>query len=49
MKAARFEYVAPRGTKHIRYDDPGQLLTRTLMDYLVPSSAEMPDIEVYHL
>ncbi len=35
--------------EHIRYDEHGQLLTRTLMDYLVPSSAEMPDIEVYHL
>jgi carbon-monoxide dehydrogenase large subunit len=35
--------------EHIVYDEHGQLQTRTLMDYLVPGSAEMPDIEVYHL
>jgi CO/xanthine dehydrogenase Mo-binding subunit len=35
--------------EHIVYDGEGQLLTRTLMDYLVPGAAEMPDIEVHHL
>jgi carbon-monoxide dehydrogenase large subunit len=35
--------------EHVVYDDHGQLQTRTLMDYLVPGSAEMPDIEVHHL
>ena len=35
--------------EHVVYDEHGQLQTRTLMDYLVPGSAEMPDIEVYHL
>jgi carbon-monoxide dehydrogenase large subunit len=35
--------------EQIVYDDTGQILTRTLMDYLVPGAAEMPDIEVYHL
>jgi Molybdopterin cofactor-binding domain len=35
--------------EHIVYDAHGQLQTRTLMDYLVPGSAEMPDIEVYHI
>src|SRR2546427_7937315 len=35
--------------EQIVYDGDGQLLTRTLMDYLVPGAAEMPDIEVHHL
>jgi carbon-monoxide dehydrogenase large subunit len=35
--------------EHVVYDAEGQLLTRTLMDYLVPGAAEMPDIEVHHL
>jgi carbon-monoxide dehydrogenase large subunit len=35
--------------EHVVYDREGQLLTRTLMDYLVPGAAEMPDIEVHHL
>ncbi len=35
--------------EEVVYDAEGQLLTRTLMDYLVPGAAEMPDIEVHHL
>ncbi len=35
--------------EQVVYDAQGQLLTRTLMDYLVPGAAEMPDIEVHHL
>jgi carbon-monoxide dehydrogenase large subunit len=31
------------------YDDAGQLLTGTLLDYLVPSSMELPPIETVHL
>jgi carbon-monoxide dehydrogenase large subunit len=31
------------------YDDEGQLLTGTLMDYLIPSAPEVPSIEVVHL
>jgi carbon-monoxide dehydrogenase large subunit len=31
------------------YDGTGQLLTTSLMDYLVPGAAEVPDIEVDHL
>jgi len=31
------------------YDGSGQLLTTSLMDYLVPSTAEVPDIQVDHL
>jgi 2-furoyl-CoA dehydrogenase large subunit len=35
--------------EEFRYDDAGQLLTRTFMDYLKPTSAEAPDIEVARL
>jgi carbon-monoxide dehydrogenase large subunit len=31
------------------YDADGQLLTTSLMDYLMPSSLDLPDIEVSHL
>ena len=31
------------------YDDEGQLVTSTLMDYLVPSSTEIPAVEIFHL
>ncbi|MEA2433924.1 MAG: aerobic carbon-monoxide dehydrogenase large subunit [Actinomycetota bacterium] len=31
------------------YDDEGQLLTTTFLDYLVPSTMEVPGIEVGHL
>jgi CO/xanthine dehydrogenase Mo-binding subunit len=32
--------------EEFRYDPSGQLLTRTFMDYLKPTSAEAPEIEV---
>jgi aerobic carbon-monoxide dehydrogenase large subunit len=31
------------------YDDEGQLLTSTLMDYLVPTATEIPTVEILHL
>ena len=31
------------------YDETGQLLTTTLMDYLVPTTADIPAIETHHL
>jgi aerobic carbon-monoxide dehydrogenase large subunit len=31
------------------YDDAGQLLTGTLMDYLIPTAMELPAIETVHL
>lgn len=31
------------------YDDNGQLLTTTFMDYLLPTSMDVPDIEIRHL
>ena len=31
------------------YDDNGQLLTTTFLDYLIPSSTDIPNIEVSHL
>ena len=35
--------------EHCVYDEHGQLLTTTMMDYLVPMAAEMPDIWVTHV
>lgn len=35
--------------EHCIYDDRGQLLNGTMADYLVPTSAEMPDIAVAHV
>jgi carbon-monoxide dehydrogenase large subunit len=35
--------------EHCRYDAAGQLLTATLMDYAVPTAADLPPIEVHHL
>jgi aerobic carbon-monoxide dehydrogenase large subunit len=35
--------------EHCIYDDQGQLLTTTLMDYLVPMAPELPDIHVGHV
>jgi aerobic carbon-monoxide dehydrogenase large subunit len=31
------------------YDDEGQLVTSTLMDYLVPTAMEIPLVEILHL
>jgi CO/xanthine dehydrogenase Mo-binding subunit len=31
------------------YDDDGQLLTTTFMDYLLPTASEVPPIEIIHL
>ncbi len=33
----------------LAYDDSGQLLTSTFMDYLMPTAREVPNIEVVHL
>jgi carbon-monoxide dehydrogenase large subunit len=35
--------------ERIVYDDEGQLVTSTLMDYLVPTTTEIPPIEILHL
>ena len=35
--------------EEIVYGEDGQLLTGSLMDYLVPTAAEVPAIEVVHL
>jgi carbon-monoxide dehydrogenase large subunit len=35
--------------EHLAYDDEGNPLTTTLMDYLVPSAAEVPPIEYAHI
>jgi aerobic carbon-monoxide dehydrogenase large subunit len=35
--------------EEIVYDDQGQLLSGTLMDYVVPSACEIPKMEVHHV
>ena len=35
--------------EEVVYNEDGQLLTGTLMDYLVPTASEMPLVEVLHL
>lgn len=35
--------------EQLLYDEEGQLLTATFMDYLVPTAAEIPAIEIHHL
>jgi carbon-monoxide dehydrogenase large subunit len=35
--------------EHLAYDDEGNPLATTFMDYLVPSAAEVPAIEFGHL
>ena len=35
--------------EHLVYDESGQLLTTSLMDYLVPSAADVPYIEIGHV
>lgn len=35
--------------EEIVYDDEGQLLTASLVDYVVPSAAELPSIETVHI
>jgi carbon-monoxide dehydrogenase large subunit len=35
--------------EEIVYDEAGQLLTGTLMDYLVPTASEIPAMDVHHL
>jgi carbon-monoxide dehydrogenase large subunit len=35
--------------EEVVYGPDGQLLTASLMDYLVPTAAEMPHLEVHHL
>jgi carbon-monoxide dehydrogenase large subunit len=35
--------------EHLAYDDEGNPLTTTFMDYLLPTAAEMPHIEYGHV
>jgi carbon-monoxide dehydrogenase large subunit len=34
--------------EHLVYDDDGNLTTGTLLDYLMPTAAEMPELELGH-
>ena len=35
--------------EHIRYDRSGQLQTQTFMDYLLPTSCDVPSMEIHHV
>lgn len=35
--------------EHCAYDDTGQPLASTLMEYAVPTAADVPPLELYHL
>ena len=35
--------------EHLQYDEGGQLLTTSFMDYLVPTAADIPHIDVGHI
>src|SRR3989449_7907710 len=35
--------------EELAYDDDGQLLTGTFMDYLAPTASEAPEIEIAHV
>jgi carbon-monoxide dehydrogenase large subunit len=35
--------------EHAIYDENGQFLTGTLMDYLIPTAADVPEVEIGHL
>ena len=35
--------------EEVVYDEAGQLLTGSLVDYLVPTASELPPIEVHHI
>jgi carbon-monoxide dehydrogenase large subunit len=41
--------IAQALLEEVVYDDQGQPLTSTLVDYCVPSAVDMPDMETHHL
>ena len=49
MRGAIVQGIGAALFEHCVYDEAGQLLTGTMMDYLVPMAAEMPDIVVGHV
>ncbi len=48
-KAASHRGIGGALLEEIVYNDAGQLVTGTLMDYLVPSAPELPNVETHHL
>jgi carbon-monoxide dehydrogenase large subunit len=49
MRGAIVQGIGGALWEHCVYDDQGQLLTGTMMDYLVPMAAETPEIVVGHV
>ena len=41
--------LGPALMERLIYDDTGQLLTTTLLDYVLPTAMDVPDIQVEHL
>jgi carbon-monoxide dehydrogenase large subunit len=35
--------------EHLVYDDAGNLITASFMDYLIPTACELPDVEIEHV
>ena len=35
--------------EHLQYDESGQILTTSLMDYLIPSACDVPHLEFGHM
>ncbi len=49
MMGAIAQGVGSALLEHLVYDSSGQLLTTTYMDYLIPTSAEIPPVETVHI
>jgi 2-furoyl-CoA dehydrogenase large subunit len=48
MRGAFVQGIAASLYEEFIYDDTGQFLTGTFADYLVPTAAEIPPIEILH-
>ncbi|MQA81652.1 MAG: molybdopterin-dependent oxidoreductase [Streptosporangiales bacterium] len=49
IRGAVTQGIASALYERLVYDEDGQMLTSTLMDYLVPTAHEVPNIEIWHL
>ena len=49
MRGAIVQGIGPTLYEECRYDPHGQMINGSMADYLVPMSAEMPDMEVAHI
>lgn len=49
MRGAIVQGIGPTLYEECRYDAHGQMINGSMADYLVPMSAEMPDMDVAHI